>query len=71
MNIDPTLHNVHDYVMSSLVAAWGLLVALLEPSRLLILLTIVLTIVKLVHSILLLRRDWYRGGERDISPPNR
>ena len=60
MQIDqiPNVQNLHDFVVSSIVAAWGLLVALVEPSRLLIVLTIILTLVKLVHSVILLRRDW-------------
>lgn len=56
MNIEPAQSNA-DNVASAVVAVVGALVAWLEPSKLLIILTIVLTAVKLVHSVILLRRD--------------
>jgi hypothetical protein len=51
-----------DNLVSAIVALWALVVAWLEPSKFLILATIVLTLVKLAHSIILLRRDLRSGG---------
>ena len=56
MNIEPAQAHA-DNIASGVVAAIGFIVAWLEPSKLLILLTIGLTAVKLFHSIILLRRD--------------
>ena len=56
MTIEPA-HSHADNFVSGVVAVWAFLVAWAEPSSFLILLTIILTAVKLVHSIILLRRD--------------
>lgn len=61
MNIDPVAQNQADNVVSVLIAVWAGLVAWLEPTKFLIILTIILTAVKLAHSIVLLRRDLKRG----------
>lgn len=62
MNIEPAQSHA-DNLISGIVAVWAMLVAWFEPSQFLILLTIVLTAVKLFHSVILLRRDLKKPNE--------
>ena len=62
MNIDPVTQNHADNLLSAVVAIWAGLVAWFEPSQFLIALTILLTLVKLFHSVVLLRRDLKSGN---------
>ncbi|MBP7253869.1 MAG: hypothetical protein KBA75_10350 [Alphaproteobacteria bacterium] len=62
MNIDPITPHA-DNLLSGVVAVWALMIAWLEPSKFLILSTIVLTVIKIVHSVILLRRDLINGGK--------
>lgn len=68
MNIEPAQSHA-DNVVSFLLVVWSGFVAWLEPSKFLILLTIVLTAVKLVHSVILLRRDLRAVAAADDDNP--
>lgn len=64
MNMEPITPHA-DNLLSGVIAVWAIVIAWLEPSKFLILSTIILTVIKIIHSVILLRRDLISGGKSD------